>query len=80
MIWIISGGGQAWENYNSDACYTGIVDIIHMSIDIMHYLRKYYRLPYVQHEGGRPLTMQNPELLCSLSHDQIRYMIFFLGL
>ena len=41
------------EDSDSDACRTGIVDIICMVIDVMCIIREDYRIPYVEHGGGR---------------------------
>ncbi|RVW95311.1 hypothetical protein CK203_034139 [Vitis vinifera] len=38
---------------DSDACRTGIVDIIRMAIDVMCIIREDYRIPHVEHGGGR---------------------------
>ena len=56
MASIISQGGRALEVSDSDACRTGIVGIICMSTDVMQIIWEDYRLPYVQHRGGRSLA------------------------
>ena len=56
MASIISRGGRALEVSDSDACRTGIVDIICMSTDVMWIIWEDYRLPYVHHRGGRSLA------------------------
>ncbi|KAL6337903.1 hypothetical protein AAG906_002369 [Vitis piasezkii] len=38
---------------DSDACRTGIVDIICMATDVMCIIREDYRIPHVEHGGGR---------------------------
>ena len=53
MTSIISQGGHALEDSDTDACRTGIVNIIRMTIDVMFIIREDYRLPYVEHVGGR---------------------------
>ena len=56
MTSIISRGGHALEDSDSDACRTGIVDIIRMVIDIMCIIREDYRISYVEHGGCRSPT------------------------
>ena len=56
MIDIISHKGHALEDSNSDVCRFGIVDIIHIGIDVMCIIWEDYRIPYVQHGKGRPPT------------------------
>ena len=41
------------EDSNSNACRTGIVDIIRMAIDVMCIIREDYRIPHVEHGGGK---------------------------
>ena len=41
------------KDSDSDVCRTGIVDIIRMAIDVMCIIREDYRLPHVDHGGGR---------------------------
>ena len=53
MTSIISQGGHALEDSDSDVCHTGIVDIIHMAIDVMCIIWEDYRIPHVEHRGGR---------------------------
>lgn len=53
---IISQGGYALEDSDSDVCHIGIVDIVCMGIGVIRILREDYHLPYVQHGGGRPPT------------------------
>ena len=53
MTSIISRGGHALEDSDSDACRTGIVDIIRMAIDVMCIIREDYRIPHVEHGGGK---------------------------
>ncbi|RVW34266.1 Serine/threonine-protein phosphatase 7 long form-like [Vitis vinifera] len=45
--------GHALEDSDTDACRTGIVDIIRMATDVMCIIREDYRLPYVEHGGDR---------------------------
>ncbi|RVW87837.1 Serine/threonine-protein phosphatase 7 long form-like [Vitis vinifera] len=52
MTSIISRGGHALEDFDSDACRTGIVDIICMTIDVMCIIQEDYCIPYVEHGGG----------------------------
>ena len=56
MTLIISRWGYALEDSDSDACRTGIVDIIRMAIDVMCIIREDYRIPHVEHGGGRSLA------------------------
>ena len=53
MTSIISRGGHALEDSDTDACRTGIVDIIRMAPDVMCVIREDYRLPHVEHRGDR---------------------------
>ena len=53
MTSIISQGGHVLEDSNSDVCRTGIVDIIRMATNVMCIIREDYRIPHVEHEGGR---------------------------
>ncbi|RVW98424.1 hypothetical protein CK203_026839 [Vitis vinifera] len=53
MTSIISRGGHALEDSDTDVCRTGIVDIIRMATDVMCIIRENYRLPHVEHGGGR---------------------------
>ena len=53
MTSIISRGGHALEDSDTDACRTGIVDIIRMATDVMCIIREDYRLPHVEHGGDR---------------------------
>ena len=53
MTSIISREGHALEDSNSDAYRTGIVDIIYMATDVMCIIREDYRIPHVEHRGGR---------------------------
>ena len=53
MTSIISRGGHALEDFDSDACRTGIVDIIHMAIDVMCIIQEDYCISHVEHGGGR---------------------------
>ena len=53
MTSIISRGGHALEDSDSDACHIGIVDIIRMATNVMCIIREDYRLPHVEHGGGR---------------------------
>ena len=67
MASIISRGGQALEVSDSDACRTGIVGIICMSTYVMLIIWEDYRLPYVQHRGGRSLAQS---MVAQLPHVQ----------
>ena len=49
MTSIISRGGHALEDSDSDVCHTGIVDIIRMATDVMCIIREDYRLLHVEH-------------------------------
>ncbi|KAL6333888.1 hypothetical protein AAG906_039298 [Vitis piasezkii] len=53
MTSIISRGGHALEDFDSDACCTGIVDIIRMATNVMCIIREDYHIPHVEHGGGR---------------------------
>ena len=53
MTSIISQGGHALEDSDSDVCHTGIVDIIHMAIDVMCIIQEDYCISHVEHGGGR---------------------------
>ncbi|RVX20495.1 Serine/threonine-protein phosphatase 7 long form-like [Vitis vinifera] len=53
MTSIISRGGYALEDSDTDACRTGIVDIIRMATDVMCIIREDYHLPYVEHGEDR---------------------------
>ena len=53
MTSIISRGGHALEDSNTDACRTDIVDIICMAIDVMCIIREDYCIPHLEHGGGR---------------------------
>ncbi|KAL6335837.1 hypothetical protein AAG906_040558 [Vitis piasezkii] len=64
MTSIISRGGHALEDSDSDACRTGIVDIIRMTTNVTCIIREDYRLPYVEHGGGRsPSKCARPPLV-----------------
>ncbi|RVW35595.1 Serine/threonine-protein phosphatase 7 long form-like [Vitis vinifera] len=66
MTSIISRGGHALEDSDTDACRTGIVDIIRMATDVMCIIREDYRLPHVKHGGDRSLaqsTVARPPLV-----------------
>ena len=52
----ISRGGHALEDSNSDACRNGIVSIIHIATDVLHIIRKDYRLP----SSMQPPTFSDP--------------------
>ena len=56
MTSIISRGGHASEDSDSDVCRIGIVDIIRMATDVMCIIREDYRIPHVEHGGGRSPT------------------------
>ena len=56
MTSIISQGGHPLEDSDSDACHTGIVDIICMTTDVMCIIWEDYHIPHVEHGGGRSLT------------------------
>ena len=49
MTSIISRGGHVLEDSDSDACRTGIVDIICMATDVMCIIREDYRLLHIEH-------------------------------
>ena len=53
MTSIISQGGHALEDSDTDACRTGIVDIIRMTTDVMCIIQEDYRIPHVEHGRGR---------------------------
>ncbi|RVW84952.1 Serine/threonine-protein phosphatase 7 long form-like [Vitis vinifera] len=53
MTLIISRGGHELEESDSDAYRTGIVDIIRMATNVMCIIREDYRIPHVEHGGGR---------------------------
>ena len=53
MTSIISRGGHAFEDSNSDACRTVFVDIICMATNVMCIIWEDYRIPHVEHGGGR---------------------------
>ena len=53
MTSIISQGGHPLEDSDSDACHTGIVDIICMATNVMCIIQEDYRIPHVEHGGGR---------------------------
>ena len=53
MTSIISRGGHALKDSDSNACHTSIVDIIRMATDVMRIIRDVYRIPHVEHGGGR---------------------------
>ncbi|RVX06206.1 hypothetical protein CK203_027425 [Vitis vinifera] len=66
MTSIISRGGHALEDSDSDVSRIGIVDIIRMAIDVMCIIREDYRLPHVEHGGGRSTaqsTIARPPLV-----------------
>ncbi|RVW38482.1 Serine/threonine-protein phosphatase 7 long form-like [Vitis vinifera] len=46
-------GGHAFEDSNSDACRTVFVDIICMATNVMCIIWEDYRIPHVEHGGGR---------------------------
>ena len=56
MTSIISRGSHALEDSDTDACHTGIVDIIRMTTNVMRIIQDVYRIPHVEHGGGRSLT------------------------
>ncbi|KAL6340122.1 hypothetical protein AAG906_038957 [Vitis piasezkii] len=56
---IISRGGHALEDSDSDVCHTGIVDIIRMATDVMCIIWKDHHIAHVKHGGDLPL-MQHP--------------------
>ena len=56
MTSIISRGGHALEDSDTDACRTGIVDIICMATDVMCIIQEDYHIPHVEHGGGRSPT------------------------
>ena len=56
MTSIISQEGHALEDSDSDAYRTGIVDIIYMTTDVMCIIWEDYRIPHVEHRGGRSLA------------------------
>ena len=56
MTSIISQGGHALEDFDSDACRTGIIDIIHMAIDVMCIIWEDYRIPHIEYGGDRSPT------------------------
>ncbi|WJZ89580.1 hypothetical protein VitviT2T_008789 [Vitis vinifera] len=53
MTSIISRGSHALEDSDTDACHTGIVDIIRITTDVMCIIWEDYHLPHVEHRGGR---------------------------
>ena len=53
MTSIISRVGHALEDSYSDACHTGIADIIRMATDVMCIIREDYYISHVEHGGGR---------------------------
>ena len=53
MTSIISQGGHALEDSDSDACHIGIVDIIRMATDVMCIIREDYCISHVEHGGSR---------------------------
>ena len=78
MTSIISRGGHALEDSDTDVCRTGIVDIIRMATDVMCIIRENYRLPHVEHGGGRSpaqSTIARPPLVRgqSTSRGRSRY-------
>ena len=44
------------KDSNTDVCRTSIVDIICMVTDVMCIIRGDYRIPHVEHGGGRSLA------------------------
>ena len=44
------------RDFDSDVCCTGIVDIIRMATNVMCIIREDYRIPHVEHGGGRSPT------------------------
>ena len=56
MTSIISRGGHALEDFDTDACRTDIVDIIRMATDVMCIIREDFHIPHVEHERGRSLA------------------------
>ena len=68
MTFIISRGGHALEDSDSDACRTGIVDIIHRATDVMCIIREDYRIPHVEHGGGRSLAQSTVAQPPSVQH------------
>ena len=53
MTSIISRGGHALEDSDSDACCTSIVDIIRMATDVMCIIQEDYRILHVEHGRSR---------------------------
>ena len=53
MTSIISRGCHALEDSNSNACRTSIVDIIRIATNVMCIIQEDYRIPHVEHGGGR---------------------------
>ncbi|WJZ89199.1 hypothetical protein VitviT2T_008431 [Vitis vinifera] len=53
MTSIISRGCHALEDSNSNACRTSIVDIICIATNVMCIIQEDYRIPHVEHGGGR---------------------------
>ena len=56
MTSIISRGGHALEDSDSDACRTGIIDIIRMGTDVMCIIREDFHIPHVENGGCRSLA------------------------
>ena len=44
------------RDFDSDVCRTSIVDIIRMTTDVMCIIQEDYRIPHVEHGGGRSPT------------------------
>ena len=57
MTSIISRWGHAFEDFDNDGCCIGIVDIIHMGIDVIYIIREDYHIPHVEDGRSRPLTL-----------------------
>ena len=53
MTSIISRGGHALEDSDSDACCTSIVDIIRMVTNVMCIIQEDYRTLHVEHGRSR---------------------------
>ena len=53
MTSIISQGGHALEDSDSDACHIGIVDIIRMATNVMCIIWEDYCISHVEHGGSR---------------------------
>ena len=53
MTSIISRGGHALDDSDSDVCRTVIVDIIRMATNVMCIIWEDYRILHVEHGRGR---------------------------